>query len=143
MMEKLFLAANNHRGADGTRFAVTRYGNVAGSTGSVIPIWKAMLANGITELPVTHPDATRFWMYAHEAVELVWRTIETMNGGELNIPTLPAYRIADLCEAMGGTPKIIGMRPGEKMHESMSADKRSDKAKIMTVKQLHVALKLV
>jgi UDP-N-acetylglucosamine 4,6-dehydratase len=143
MMEKLVLAANNARGATGPIFAVTRYGNVAGSTGSVIPVWRRLLAQGEHLLPVTDPEATRFWMHADQAVNLVLNTLETMKGGELVIPTLPAYRLADLCSAMGGQPDLIGLRAGEKLHEAMDAGITSDKAERLTVKQLRSLLQSV
>jgi UDP-N-acetylglucosamine 4,6-dehydratase len=143
MAEKIVLAANNARGATGPIFAVTRYGNVAGSTGSVIPVWRRLLAQGEQLLPVTDPEATRFWMHAEQAVRLVLDTLDVMIGGELAIPTLPAYRLADLCTAMGGQPDLIGLRPGEKLHEAMDAGITSDKAERLTVKQLRSLLESV
>lgn len=116
MMEALILAANNARGATGPRFAVTRYGNVAGSRGSVIPIWRD------TKGPViaTDLDATRFWMTLQEAVDLVCWTVTYMHGGDLVVPDLPAYSIGDLAAAMGRQiGHVSGLWPGEKAHESM------------------------
>lgn len=118
MAEKLFLAANNMRGASGPRFGVTRYGNVSGSTGSVIPIWRKLLSDG-KKLTVTNPEATRFWMTVDEAVDLVLWTV----GKEwLVVPDLPAYRVADLAEAIGGETETVGMRDGEKKHEAMISE---------------------
>jgi UDP-N-acetylglucosamine 4,6-dehydratase len=119
MSEKLFLAANNTRGAHGPKFAVTRYGNVAGSTGSVIPTWRQMLTEGQKRLPVTDLECTRFWMTVDEAVDLVLYAIgfET-----LMVPNLPAYRLGDLITALQADAEIIGMRNGEKRHESMISE---------------------
>ena len=110
LMESLMLAANHTRGANGPIFAVTRYGNVAGSAGSVIPIWRA------TDYPlITDSECTRFWMTMDQAIDLVLNTVRTMKGGELAIPTLPAYRLGDLLVAMGKNPaEQVGLNPYEK-----------------------------
>lgn len=133
--EKLLLAANNARGHDGPIFAAVRYGNVAGSTGSVIPIWRREIEQGRT-VTLTHPDATRFWMHVDEAVRLVMHTLRTMEGGELAIPDLPAYRLQDLALAMGAHFHITGLRPGEKMHESMRPGESSLDARRMSIEEL-------
>lgn len=143
LSEKLFLAANNMRAANGPIYAVTRYGNVAGSNGSVIPRWRDILRSGASEVPVTDPEATRFWMHIDEAVNLVLDTIRDMRGGELAIPTLPAYRLADLAEAMGARMKVIGMGEHEKRHESMRDGETSEHARRMTVIELREALAYV
>jgi UDP-N-acetylglucosamine 4,6-dehydratase len=122
--EKLFLAANNSRGTAGPIFAVCRYGNVAGSTGSVIPTWRQAQARGRL-VTLTDPDATRFWMSREEAVALVMETVATMRGGELVIPELPAYRLGDLAEAMRVSYLLTGLQPGEKAHESMRPGTRA------------------
>ena len=142
--EKLFLAANNSAGHFGPKFAVTRYGNVAGSTGSVIPIWRRALERGLP-ITMTHPEATRFWMTGAEAVDLVLRTAADMQGGELVIPDLPAYRLEDLALAMGPFAglHIAGLGAGEKLHEAMRPGQTSDKARRMTVEELREGLKLV
>jgi FlaA1/EpsC-like NDP-sugar epimerase len=136
LAESLFLNANNTRGKTGPIFSVTRYGNVAGSAGSVIPKWRGM--NGV--VPVTDPECTRFWMTMDEAVALVVRTIETMRGGELNIPELPAYRLADLAEAMRARMNVIGLPDYEKLHESMADGNSSNTARRMNVDELREAL---
>lgn len=118
LAEKVMLAANNARGSDGPIFAVTRYGNVAGSRGSVIPTWREAHKSG-HRLQLTNPDMTRYWMTMDEAVELVAWTVEHMTGGELVVPELPAYRLADLAEAIGGEWDVVGYRHGEKLHEAM------------------------
>jgi UDP-N-acetylglucosamine 4,6-dehydratase/5-epimerase len=143
--EKLFLAANNSSGKDGPRFAVTRYGNVAGSTGSVIPIWRRNLEQE-RFCVMTHAAATRFWMTIEEAVQLVMDTASTMQGGELVIPDLPAYRLQDLAQAMGIRPErlqVVGLGAGEKLHESMVPGRPSDQARRMTVEELREGLSRV
>lgn len=141
LAEKVFLAANNARGRDGPRFAVTRYGNIAGSAGSVIPKWRALLAAGAKAVPVTDPWATRFWMTIDEAVRLVADTLENMKGGELAIPDwLPAYRIADLAAAMGAKMDITGLPAFEKRHEAMRPGLTSDKAPRLSVVDLRQRL---
>lgn len=139
LAESLFLAADYARGKTGPKFAVTRYGNVAGSTGSVIPKWREMVGS----VPVTAPNCTRFWMTLDESVDLVLNTINTMLGGELNIPELPAYRLSDLAQAMDLEIDIQGLPKWEKLHESMGEGNSSDKARRMTVEELRKALKSV
>lgn len=140
MAESLFLAANNMRGWFGPRFAVTRYGNVAGSAGSVIPKWRLLKEMGYEYVPVSDPDCTRFYMRLDEAVNLVLDTALNMQGGELAIPELPAYRLGDLAEAMGVGMNVIGLPAWEKRHEGMRDGLTSDGAPRMTVGELKVAL---
>jgi len=137
--ESLFLAANNTRGWNGPRFAVVRYGNVWCSTGSVVPTWRAILHNN-DAVPVTDPECTRFFMTMDQAVQLVLNTIFEMKGGEINIPTLPAYRLGDLAEAMGAKMDVRGLPTWEKRHESMGPGNSSDQARRMTVTELREAL---
>ena len=119
--DKLFVAANNIAGGHRTSFAVVRYGNVAGSRGSILPYYRKLLAEGATELPVTDRRMTRFWFSTEEAVEFVLKSFRLMQGGEIFVPKIPSLRIVDLAEAMApGIPvKEIGIRPGEKLHEVM------------------------
>jgi UDP-N-acetylglucosamine 4,6-dehydratase len=119
--DKLFVAANNIVGLGKTRFSVVRYGNVVGSRGSVIPFFKKLLADGASELPITDPRMTRFWIRLKEGVEFVLKSFARMQGGEIFIPKIPSARMTDLAEAIApGLPlKIIGIRPGEKLHEIM------------------------
>lgn len=119
--DKLFVAANNISGAKGTRFAVVRYGNVVGSRGSVVPLYRQLLADGRTQLPVTHPEMTRFWITLDQGVEFVISNFQRMQGGEIFVPKIPSVQILDLVEAMSGAREheIIGIRPGEKLHEIM------------------------
>ena len=121
MGEKMMLAANNVAGEQGPIFSVTRYGNVAGSTGSVIPTWRKIGRQG-GMLPVTDPNCTRFWMSSQEAIDLVeWTTIN-MIGGEIVVPSLPAYSVTDLVAAMEAGAYLTGLNPGEKLHEEMLTD---------------------
>ncbi len=136
MMESLMLAANNTVSASGPRFAVTRYGNIFNASGSVVPKWRRMIEAGEREVPVTDPDATRFYMTADEACKLVLETIVHMQGGELAIPDLPAYRVGDLAEAMGVSVHVTGLPAWEKKHESMAPGKCSANARRMSVDEL-------
>ncbi len=136
LAESMFLNAYG----GGPIFAVTRYGNVWNSRGSVVPKWCDILKHSDT-VPVTDPNATRFFMRMSEAVELVRRTIETMEGGELAIPTLPAYRVGDLAEAMGAKIRVTGLPDHEKLHEGMCDGNTSDRARRMTVEELREVLR--
>jgi UDP-N-acetylglucosamine 4,6-dehydratase len=123
--DKTFVAANNLSGDIGTRFAVVRYGNVVGSRGSVAPLFQRLIAKGATELPITDPRMTRFWITLNEGVGFVLSSLSIMRGGEIFVPKIPSMRMTDLAEAMapGCAIKVIGIRPGEKLHEMMiSAD---------------------
>jgi UDP-N-acetylglucosamine 4,6-dehydratase len=119
--DKLFVAANNMVGAGRTTFSVVRYGNVVGSRGSVLPLYKQLIDNGANELPVTDARMTRFWITLHQGVEFVEKTFYRMQGGEIFVPKIPSIRIVDLAKSFGEsiTVKIIGIRPGEKLHEIM------------------------
>jgi len=123
----------------GPIFAVTRYGNVWNSRGSVVPRWREILKTADT-VSVTDPDSTRFFMRMEESIDLVLDTIRTMKGGELNIPTLPAYRLGDLAEAMGARMNVIGMPAYEKKHEGMCDGNMSDTARRMSVAELRAVL---
>ncbi len=119
--DKLFVAANNIVGRRETRFAVVRYGNVVGSRGSVVPFFRSLLESGADKLPITDPDMTRFWITLQEGVEFVLDSFARMHGGEIFVPKIPSVRITDLAEAMApGMPiEVVGIRPGEKLHEIM------------------------
>lgn len=119
--DKLFVAANNIAGDRVTRFAVVRYGNVVGSRGSVVPFFQKLVHQGATEIPVTDPRMTRFWITLPQGVDLVLKSFERMQGGEIFVPKIPSMRILDLAEAIApGVPtKVVGIRPGEKLHEVM------------------------
>ncbi|MBI3529692.1 MAG: UDP-N-acetylglucosamine 4,6-dehydratase (inverting) [Betaproteobacteria bacterium] len=119
--DKLFVAANNLAGGHRTRFAVVRYGNVVGSRGSVVPLFRKMLTEGILELPITDERMTRFWITIEQGVNFVFKNLERMQGGEIFVPKIPSAKILDLAESMAsGMPtRVIGIRPGEKLHETM------------------------
>ena len=119
--DKIFIAANHLSGMDGTRFSVVRYGNVIGSRGSVIPFFRQLLAEGVDELPITHPDMTRFWITLRQGVDFVLSCLSQMQGGETYVPKIPSMKITDIanCMAPGMKQRIVGIRPGEKLHEIM------------------------
>jgi UDP-N-acetylglucosamine 4,6-dehydratase len=119
--DKLFIAGNAYCGAKETRFSVVRYGNVAGSRGSVIPFFKKLIDEGVNELPITEMTMTRFWLKLEQAVEMVMEAIENMQGGELYVKKIPSMLMPDLATAMAPALKIkeVGIRPGEKIHEQM------------------------
>lgn len=139
LAERIFLAANNTRGAQGPKFAVTRYGNIAGSEGSVIPKWASLIEGGAKKVPVTDPQATRFYMTIGEAVDLVCKAIVLMPDYVL-VPTLPAYRLSDLAEAMGVEMEVKGLPDWEKKHESLKEGMSSEHARRMSVPELREAL---
>ncbi len=117
--DKMFVAANNFRGARDLRFSVVRYGNVMGSRGSVIPFFMDKRSSGV--LPITDPQMTRFNISLEDGVELVLHALANMWGGEIYVPKIPSYRITDVAEAVapGCRTEIVGIRPGEKLHEEM------------------------
>jgi UDP-N-acetylglucosamine 4,6-dehydratase len=119
--DKLFVAANNMVGKKETLFSVVRYGNVLGSRGSVLPIFKKMAREGARALPITDERMTRFWITLKQGVEFVMRAFSRMRGGELFVPKIPSARVTDMARAVApGVPfEIIGVRPGEKLHEVM------------------------
>jgi UDP-N-acetylglucosamine 4,6-dehydratase len=128
--EKIFVHANVLRGHRfGPCFSVVRYGNVVNSNGSVIPYFRRLLADGVRELPITHRDMTRFWITLKEAVDFVLSCFAEMSGGEIFVPKLPSMKITALASLMSpGMPfKIVGIRPGEKLHETLvtEADARA------------------
>ncbi|KAI4441760.1 UDP-N-acetylglucosamine 4,6-dehydratase (inverting) [Schaedlerella arabinosiphila] len=119
--DKLFIAANAYSGTKDVRFAVVRYGNVAGSRGSVIPFFKQIIENGGKELPITDYRMTRFWISLEQGVELVIKALEEARGGETFISKIPSFKITDLAQAMlpGCEMPEVGIREGEKLHEVM------------------------
>lgn len=119
--DKLFIAGNAYCGDRNTRFAVVRYGNVAGSRGSVIPYFQKLVNEGAQELPITDLRMTRFWLKLEQAVEMVLEAIENMQGGELYVKKIPSMRMPDLAKAIAPNLPIkeVGIRPGEKIHEQM------------------------
>ncbi|WP_119393902.1 UDP-N-acetylglucosamine 4,6-dehydratase (inverting) [Salinibius halmophilus] len=119
--DKLFVAANNMVGGAQPRFSVVRYGNVVGSRGSVVPFFQKLVREGAKEIPITDEKMTRFWITLDQGVELVMKGFERMYGGEIFVPKIPSIRIVDLAKAIAPNlpHKIIGIRPGEKLHEKM------------------------
>lgn len=119
--DKLFIAANSYVALGNPRFSVVRYGNVAGSRGSVIPFFAEQLKHGAEQLPVTDREMTRFWIHLETGVRLVLHALGTASGGEVFIAKIPSFKIVDLAEAMNpGHPyKEVGIREGEKLHEIM------------------------
>jgi UDP-N-acetylglucosamine 4,6-dehydratase/5-epimerase len=117
--DKLFVAANSYSGEGGTKFAVVRYGNVVGSRGSVVPFFKKMAAEGV--IPITDVKMTRFWITLDHGARFVINNFERMQGGELFVPKIPSMSIMDLAKAVAPKckTKVIGIRPGEKLHEIM------------------------
>ncbi len=121
-------------------FGVVRYGNVAGSTGSVIPTWRKMVQYRPT-VPVSDPECTRFWLDVDHAVFLVCSALDELPGRTLTIPDLPAYRLGDLAEAMGVVMDITGLPDHEKLHEGMAEGNTSDVARRMSVEELRTRLR--
>ncbi len=119
--DKLFIAANAYTGEKGVRFAVVRYGNVAGSRGSVIPFFQNIIDQGGKELPITDYRMTRFWISLEQGVKLVIKALAEAHGGETFISKIPSFRITDLAQAMlpGCEMPEVGIREGEKLHEIM------------------------
>jgi UDP-N-acetylglucosamine 4,6-dehydratase len=119
--DKIFVAANNLAGADGTRFSVVRYGNVFGSRGSVVPFFKKLIADGADSLPITDERMTRFWITLTQGVNFVLSSMEMMKGGEIYVPKIPSTTIPQLATLVspGHRQHVIGIRPGEKLHETM------------------------
>ncbi len=119
--DKLFISANSYSGVKGTVFSVVRYGNVAGSRGSVIPFFKSLIDKGVTEMPITDFNMTRFWITLDQGVELVYKALDESVGGETYISKIPSFKIIDLAKAMlpDCTLKEVGVREGEKIHEVM------------------------
>ena len=119
--DKLFIAANSYVGTKNVRFAVVRYGNVAGSRGSVIPFFQNIIDKGGKKLPITDYRMTRFWISLEEGVQLVIKALAEANGGETFISKIPSFKITDLAQAMlpGCEMPEVGIREGEKLHEIM------------------------
>ena len=119
--DKIFVAANNISGGHRTRFSVVRYGNVVGSRGSVLPFFEKLIAENTDHLPITHDEMTRFWISLQQGVDFVLKNFARMFGGEIFVPKIPSINITDLARAVAPdiTQKIIGIRPGEKLHEVM------------------------
>ncbi len=119
--DKIFVAANNMAGADGTRFSVVRYGNVFGSRGSVVPFFQKLTKEGAESLPITDPRMTRFWITLTQGVNFVLSSMEMMRGGEIYVPKIASSTVTDLARHISPQlpHRLVGIRPGEKLHETM------------------------
>jgi len=119
--DKIFVAANNLSGESGPVFCVVRYGNVIGSRGSVVPLFKKLIAENVTSLPITDPKMSRFWITLGQGINFVLSSLAMMRGGEIFVPKIPSMTITDIAKAMAPELKqhTVGIRPGEKLHEIM------------------------
>ena len=119
--DKLFVAANNITGKNKTKFSVVRYGNVANSRGSVIPLFKKLLREKANYFPITDERMTRFFISLDESTKFVMECLNLMKGGEIFVPKIPSIKITDLAKCLDSSKKIkiVGIRPGEKLHEVM------------------------
>lgn len=119
--DKLFISANAYAGAKKTVFSIVRYGNVAGSRGSIIPYFRSLVAKGSTSLPITDHSMTRFWITLEEGVDLVLKALSESYGGETYISKIPSFKVTDLAQAIcpGCEMPEVGIREGEKLHEVM------------------------
>ncbi len=117
--DKIFVAGNNLAGKGPTRFSVVRYGNVLGSRGSVLPFFRKLIHRGATSIPITDERMTRFWITLDQSVSFVLSSLAIMKGGEIFVPKIPSMRVTDLAQALAPKlpRKVIGIRPGEKLHE--------------------------
>jgi UDP-N-acetylglucosamine 4,6-dehydratase len=125
--DKIFVAANNLSGSIGTRFSVVRYGNVVGSRGSVVPLFRRLAAEGASSLPITDERMTRFWITLGQGVDFVLSSLEIMHGGEIMVPRIPSMKVTDLAKAIAPTltHNVVGIRPGEKIHELLVTEEDS------------------
>jgi len=123
--DKLFVAGNSYAGGHETRFAVVRYGNVMGSRGSVIPFFLAQKEEGV--LPITDERMTRFMITLEQGVALVWHAFEDLEGGEIYVKKIPSMKITELARTIApeANLKMVGIRPGEKLHEQMISEEDS------------------
>jgi FlaA1/EpsC-like NDP-sugar epimerase len=123
--EKLFIQANAYSGGHATQFSCVRYGNVVGSRGSVVPLFKRQRETG--RVTLTDERMTRFWITLEQGAHFVIRAIELMQGGELFVPKIPSMRMTDLANviAPGCDLEVIGIRPGEKLHELLVSSEES------------------
>ncbi len=136
--DKLFISANNYVGKKSIKFSVVRYGNVAGSRGSVIPYFIEQAKKGF--ITITDRRMTRFNISLDEGVNFVVNSLNDMKGGETYVPKIPSYRILDLAKSIDSKAKIkfIGIRAGEKIHEEMIT--RSDSLNTIEFKEYFVIL---
>lgn len=136
MAEALVIGGNKYKGKDDIRFSVCRYGNVINSAGSVVPIFKKLIAEGAEWLPITDEKMTRFFFPMSDAIEFVLDSLDKMQGSEIFIPRISSVRIVDICKALNMPYKVIGLRCQEKIHEKLTADYSSDKNEFLTIEQI-------
>ena len=117
--DKVFIAGNSYSGEHKTSFSVVRYGNVMGSRGSVIPFFMSL--KGAGKLPITDERMTRFMITLEQGVDMVWRALDDMVGGEIYVKKIPSMKVVDIASAVDpeATQEVVGIRPGEKLHEQM------------------------
>jgi UDP-N-acetylglucosamine 4,6-dehydratase len=126
MAEAIVIGGNKYKSSDDVRFSVCRYGNVIGSAGSVVPIFKKLIAEGATKLPLTDERMSRYWLPINKAVEFVLDSIEKMQGGEIFKPKMPSIWLKDLCAAFDMPYEIVGLRCLEKLHEKIDENNGSN-----------------
>jgi UDP-N-acetylglucosamine 4,6-dehydratase len=136
MAERLIINANSLTGWKNIKFSVVRYGNVVGSRGSVVPVWRRLIEQGETELPVTHEEMTRFWYPMDDACRFVIDSLEKMQGREMFIPKIKSIKITDLAAAFGKPYKVVGIRKGEKLHEELDQGYNSRDNEYLTVEEI-------
>lgn len=129
--EKIITQGNAYAGPGPSRFASVRYGNVVGSRGSVVPLFRKQAEQG--ELTITDESMTRFWITLEQAVEFVLSSLRLMRGGEVFVPRIPSMRISDLADALApdAERRIVGVRPGEKVHEVLITENESRHARVL------------
>ena len=122
--DKIFIAANQLSGDDSTTFSVVRYGNVLGSRGSIVPLIRRLIEEGKVSVPLTDDRMTRFWITMDQGVDFVLSSANLMHGGEIFVPKIPSMKIIDLMDALAPSLRkdIIGLRPGEKVHEVLISE---------------------
>lgn len=136
MAEKLIINANNCVGWKNVRFSVVRYGNVVGSSNSIVPVWKKLIEQGAEYLPITDENMTRFWFPMIDACKFVIDSLERMQGREIFIPKIKSIKITDLAAAFGKPYKVIGIRKGEKLHEELDQGYNSRDNEYLTVEEI-------
>jgi UDP-N-acetylglucosamine 4,6-dehydratase len=141
MAEKLIINANNYVGWKNVKFSVVRYGNVVGSSNSVVPVWKKLIEQGADYLPVTDENMTRFWYPMKDACKFVIDSLERMQGREIFIPKIKSIKITDLAAAFGKPYKVIGIRKGEKLHEELDQGYNSRDNEYLTVEEIRETIR--
>ena len=141
--DRLFISSNSYSGGKGTIFSVVRYGNVAGSRGSVIPAFRVMLSRGVKILPITDFSMTRFWITVEHGAMLVYKALEESIGGETYISKIPSFKVTDLARAMLPDCEFeeIGIREGEKLHEIMITKDDAPRTLVMSLSTFAADLK--